>query len=240
MSKSNQISIENDFFYLSVFNKLHLTKTRREHFAKLLSVYHKTSKILTFIPGVCAFSLCNSLALRTCNETSDIDLFIILKKESFFTTRLLIIAIFNLFRLRPKVCLSFFISNQALNLDNIRLENDIYFSHWLDSLSFYTSDIDLINQFNTLNNSKSTICDQFKFKNNICLFESLLKRFQLKRANKKQSKLQLSYGVIINSDMLKFHHRDIRKKFNPAFIRQYDAFLQGNRVKTYQQSLQEE
>ena len=59
----------------------------------------------------------------------------------------------------------------------------------------------------------------------------------IKRARSKQARLKNSYGVVISDTMLKFHHNDIRRNFNPLYLRQYDEFLQGNHVKTYQQSL---
>ena len=180
------------------------------------------------------------MALGTYHKSSDVDVFIILDKETFFTTRLLIITIFNILRLRPKVCLSFFISESALSLDSIRLKNDYYLTHWLNSLSFQTSSIDLIKKFNLLNNCESKYTANFKFKKCTSLFAKHLKAYQLKRAIAKQSMLPKSNGVVISESMLKFHHYDIRESFNPHYHLQYDAFLQGNHVRTYQQSLQAE
>ena len=240
MSKTNKITIENDFFCLRQFNSNKLLKTPLFYFDRLNAVYTRASRILKLIPGVRAFSLCNSLSLGTYHKSSDVDVFIILDKQTLFSTRFLIITIFNILKLRPKVCLSFFISDYSLSLEPIRLQNDYYLTHWLNSLSFHTSSSRLIHKFNLLNNCESKYTANFKFKKLSSFFEKYLKAYQIKRANYKQSNLPKSNGVVISESMLKFHHHDIRETFNPHYHLQYDAFLQGNHVKTYQQSLQVE
>jgi hypothetical protein len=240
MSKTHKITIENDFFYLSQFDSNFLTITPLNHFNRLNVLYTRASQILKLIPGVMAFSLCNSLALGTYHKSSDVDLFVILDKQTFFTSRVLIIIIFNILRLRPKVCLSFFISDCSLSLDSIRLENDYYLSRWLKSLCFQTSSVELIQKFNLLNTCESKYTEGFRFKKFTSFFEKYLKAYQLKRATDKQSNLPKSNGVVINDSMLKFHHNDIREAFNPHYHLQYDEFLQGSHVKTYQQSQQAE
>ena len=240
MSKNNKISIENDFFCLKNFDISKLSSTPMSKFNYLISIYKRSKRILQKIPGVCAFSLCNSLALNTYHSKSDVDIFIILDKDSFFTTRLLIILLFNLTGLRPKVCLSFFISNKSLSLNDIRLKDDIYLANWLNTLHFNTSSEKLIKAFNKLNSCSAKYNKSFTFKKSFLFLETLFKKFQINRANIKQSKLKPSYGVVISDEMLKFHHNDIRRKFNPLYLLQYDEFLLGNHVKTYQQSLQEE
>ena len=236
MTKLQKITIENEYFCLNQFDSACLSKPNLKSRIKLYNIYNRASFILSLIPGVCAFSLCNSLALKTFHDNSDVDIFVILDHKSFFTTRLLIILIFNILRLRPKVCLSFFLSNKHLDLKNISLDNDIYLSHWLNSLNFVSSSADLIENFKSVNSCSSNLVKTFRFKSMPSFLENILSSYQLKRARKKQSQLANSYGVVIDRHMLKFHHRDIRKSFNPQYLLQYDEFSQGNRVKTYQQS----
>jgi predicted nucleotidyltransferase len=116
MLKNKQIAIFNECFYLNSFDPKFLVPKSELVFKNLISNFNKASKILRLIPGVKAFSLCNSLALKTFHKDSDVDLFIILDSKTFFTTRILIILVFTIFRLRPLVCLSFFVSERNLNL----------------------------------------------------------------------------------------------------------------------------
>ena len=71
-------------------------------------------------------------------------------------------------------------------------------------------------------------------------WEAILRKYQIKRAQSKAQKLADNSGVIIKDGFLKFHHNDIRKRFNHYYRLGYDEFLQGNHVKTYQQYLQAE
>lgn len=99
-------------------------------------------------------TLCNSRAMGEADENSDIDLFIITKKGNLWTSRLLVTAITLLLgvrrrnthglqkstceyikRTKNKFCLSFFISEEALNLESIRLQpDDPYLDRWIYTL----------------------------------------------------------------------------------------------------------
>lgn len=236
MLKNKQIAIFNECFYLNSFDPKFLVPKSELVFKNLISNFNKASKILRLIPGVKAFSLCNSLALKTFHKDSDVDLFIILDSKTFFTTRILIILVFTIFRLRPLVCLSFFVSERNLNLREIAMKKDYYLEFWCNSLNFITSDSALVQQFNVLNSSNAKVSQTFMYKKSFDFFESKLRDFQISRAKSKALKLMSNNGIVIKDGFLKFHHNDIRFSFNPLFALQYDEFLQGNRVKTFQQS----
>ena len=99
-------------------------------------------KIYKFIPFVRMIAVCNSLAISNANENSDIDLFIISKKNKIWLARFFTIILVKFFDLRPKennnedtFCLSFFIDEDHLNIKNTMFsQNDIYFPHWIQQL----------------------------------------------------------------------------------------------------------
>ena len=76
--------------------------------------------------------------MNACHKGSDIDLFIITQKNRIWTVRLLTTLYFSLIRLRKirkkhagKFCLSFFITENAINFESIAIQNDIYLYHWI-------------------------------------------------------------------------------------------------------------
>jgi hypothetical protein len=71
-----------------------------------------------------------------------VDVFIIVKQGRLWVTRLLVTLVLSLFRLRRhredvanKICLSFYLTDQSLDLSRIALfPDDVYLMYWLDEL----------------------------------------------------------------------------------------------------------
>jgi len=131
-----------------------------------------------------------------------------------------------------------------LDLNSVRLNDDVYLDNWIQALKFETTSVELINEFCNLNslsiNKRRLIKTNFVFRALPSLFEGVCRNFQLSRARKKSHELTDNSGIVIEDGFLKFHHNDIRPRFNRYYRLEYDEFLRGNRVKTYQQSLQAE
>jgi len=79
--------------------------------------------------------------MNAAHKDSDIDLFIITKKNRLWTTRIFATLLLTLLWKRKtakkhsgQFCLSFFISEEELSLEEIALRNDIYLSYWLQTL----------------------------------------------------------------------------------------------------------
>ncbi len=107
-------------------------------------------KYLFFVPGISCICVCNSLAMKACHTGSDIDLFVITKKNRLWTARIFLTLFFAIVGQRKtqsqhvgKFCLSFFVSEEALNIEKIALKNDIYLAYWIETL------VPLINKNNT-------------------------------------------------------------------------------------------
>jgi predicted nucleotidyltransferase len=125
---------------------------------------------LMIFPGIRLIALCNSRAMGKHSENSDIDLFIITRSGQLWTARFFVTLISSILGVRrqnthgltkwgpeyikktkDKFCLSFFITEDAMNLDAIRLQpDDPYLDRWIVTL------IPLIDKKNTLSNSSVT------------------------------------------------------------------------------------
>ncbi len=106
------------------------------------AIARRAIKKMRWIPFVRAVFLCNTVALGCPKDTSDVDVFIVVKDERLWLTRLLVTLTMSLLRLRrtkqsvaDRVCLSFYATERALDLGKIRLyPDDIYLAYWLAHL----------------------------------------------------------------------------------------------------------
>ena len=200
--------------------------------------------LFSLFPQIHMIALCNSRAMREANKNSDIDLFIITKKRNLWTARFLVTALTALLgvrrrnthglpkwtpeyirRTKNKFCLSFFISEAVMNLDDIRLQpNDPYLDRWIYTL------IPLVNKDATYEHfmEANWVEPTYSFINPswelflmklgnifsfLSLFEHLIKKFWLPRTLKTYERLGKPWGVFISDTMLKFHDNDQRKMY---------------------------
>ncbi|MEK7125560.1 MAG: hypothetical protein AAB880_01450 [Patescibacteria group bacterium] len=102
----------------------------------------KVARLLSYMPFVRLIAVCNSLSISAAGKGSDIDLFIVARARGVWWARLFSLLVLKLLRLRPgqngvrdKICLSFFVDDEHLNLAPVRAgEEDIYFAYWLGAL----------------------------------------------------------------------------------------------------------
>ncbi len=91
-------------------------------------------------PFIQAIAIGNSLAMGNFENESDIDLFIVAKKNRLYLARLLFVVPLMLLRLRPHetkhapICVSFMVDETALSMNEWSDPKDIYFAHWCASL----------------------------------------------------------------------------------------------------------
>lgn len=215
------------------------TQKRIQKYWKKVHRYRWLFSLCPYIELTC---ICNSLALKNLKEGSDIDLFIITKKDKLFTARLAITLFTSLLGVRrhgkkisKRFCLSFFISEEAMNFEPILIKpQDIYMAFWARSLQPITGDYKSYLRFKKAN--QSWLNDYFEeLPENKSHFkapgplskrikkiletllsphfiEAKLQKWQLSRAQAKAKNLTENSGTILTKNMLKFHDKDQRPK----------------------------
>lgn len=96
-----------------------------------------------WVPFIRLVAVANTLADRTADRDSDIDLFIIIEHGRLYSTRLLITALLQLAGLRRhgnrianRLCLSFFATTENLDLEPIAFKPyDIYLAYWISEMT---------------------------------------------------------------------------------------------------------
>lgn len=109
---------------------------------KLISQARKAKNILRHVPFIRSVLICNSLAMGGVKKSSDVDLFIIVKENRIYLTRIIAIFLLKIFRLYQnkigepeKISLGFFIDEKKLDIENLSINgNDPYLSFWIASL----------------------------------------------------------------------------------------------------------
>lgn len=213
-----------------------------------MSFLHRFSLFLfSLFPQIQMVALCNSRAMSEADENSDIDLFIIVKKGNLWTARYIVTVLSSLLgirrrnthglqkwspkyikRTKDKFCLSFFITEEHLSLNDIRLQpEDPYLDRWIYTL------IPLVNKnaiyehfmeanwieptYSPINSSWRVFCIKlgniFGF---LSLFEGIIKKLWLPRTQKTYERLWKPWGVFISDTMLKFHDNDQRKNYRDS------------------------
>jgi hypothetical protein len=196
--------------------------------------------LLSSFPGCLEVAICNNFSFKNVGAESDIDLFFVLDSRRFFTARLIITILTHLSGVRRhsskisgRFCLSFFVSDQNLDLTNLRLsEKDYYFYFWLKHIVFTRNNTDLQNKilienkwfkepyftqntdFEFVKNTFAKVLEKIIFMPIFDRIEFLLMGWQLTRARRKNRKFGNPTGVVISDGVLKFHQKDKRADIN--------------------------
>jgi len=136
------IKIKNNFYFLKEREgNINTRIVRRRESINKIKKAKRISRIFSIIPFIEMVAIVNFLPIKNTRVDSDIDLFIITKKNRIWISRFLCVIIIKLLRLQPternkknKICLTFFITTENLNLKNIAIKDDVYFYYWLSSL----------------------------------------------------------------------------------------------------------
>ncbi|MDO8668158.1 MAG: hypothetical protein Q7K35_03595 [bacterium] len=171
--EGGQIEIEykNGFYFLA--GRSAIIETRLARYSATDMKFKRAlrlMKIYKFIPWLKMAAIGNLMGAHNLKEAGDIDLFIITEARRIWLTRFFCVILAGIFGLRPKpgkskdkICLSFFVSEEALDLRPLMLKkknnppsplseggqinpprppllkgadnDDIYFIHWLAGLT---------------------------------------------------------------------------------------------------------
>lgn len=142
-----QIQDKSHFFYTVPENRMSVQeqKERKKEAetvsAQLQKKARRFAQMLRHFPCIRAVALANTAAMGTATEESDIDFLIIAKKNRIWTARFFATFFFAFFGLRTKphnqegkVCLSFFLTEEAFDFSAIKLDQDIYLAVWISTL----------------------------------------------------------------------------------------------------------
>ena len=245
----NKILVFSEGFYFSKKqeNNKTIKQVRKQRYLLAQEKIKKARKYIWLIskmPYVRGIFICNNLGYLNAPEDADIDLAIITEKNKIWTARFFPTLILKILNKRPtektqqdKICLSFYITKDNLNLRSLAYKNDVHFVHWVNQFMPIFGEPKLINDFFEANNwTKSFLPNYFPIKTNerwkisskpyfkkiIELIirpkigESLLKKFQLKvmPSHLKRIAREANTNVVICDEILKFHDKDNRKVIN--------------------------
>jgi hypothetical protein len=137
---------ENGFVYLADRTGLPaLREERYRHSVRKWRRARRWARVFGALPGVELVGIGNTLAFHAAKDASDIDFFIVTKPGTIWRTRALCAGLAALFRLRPtetvtrdKLCLSFFVTDDALDLAPLKhpgAELDIYLLYWIAQMT---------------------------------------------------------------------------------------------------------
>ncbi len=222
----------------------------------------KFRKIFNIIPFIRLVVVANNLAYDNPTKKSDIDLVVVTKPGRLFIARTLLTFWTHLFGVRRhgekivgRFCLSFYLTEDNLNLESIAIEHDVYLAYWLKTLQpvcgDYQTYIDLIDQnrkflngfFETPINyqkrhyraNRGWVRALRRFQEKLLTgkfgnrLESKLRIWQMDRMQKKlesmTEKESSEAAIIISDKILKFHNIDRREYYKKRWIKKVQEII---------------
>lgn len=209
---------------------------------------------LALCPFIKLIAVCNTLPIGDVNEGSDIDLFVITQKNRLFLARWWLTALTSLLgirrhgdKIRKRFCLSFYVSEDHLDLKDIALQpTDLYLAYWLKTMepiagdpttyeALFTANGWLKNYFHTLIPKRryfrksggfaTTIRKILEWILNREKYELSTRNEQLKRIHEKSGMLVDRSGTVVSDTMLKFHDHDARGEITELWKKRVAEFL---------------
>ncbi len=240
LNNSNIISQKNGFYFLAGREEILTTRAKRYNYTnRKIKIARRFISLFRFLPFIRTVALANSIGDHNLRDGSDIDLFVISASRRIWLSRLFLAGAAKILGRRPtihrkqdKICLSFYISTDHLDLSDLELAGgDPYFNYWQRSLFLLYNRERTYEQFRAVNNRDTaetkfapTKATTGSFGN---LMERLAKSFQLrvmapdlKTANSETS------GVVLCDDVLKFYRQDRRREFLDKFNYHYHAIFE--------------
>ncbi|RJO58957.1 hypothetical protein C4546_05160 [Candidatus Parcubacteria bacterium] len=241
-----QLEMTSGFYHLA--SRGGTVRSRQDRYELALQKFQIAQpfiKKLSRLPYVKFVAICNSLGLFNAQGPSDIDLFIVVKPGHIWTARLLAAGYAKLRKLRPtqkfrqnKFCLSFYLTEDALNVQPLLFPVDPYFAFWLATLvpvfdpekileRLYASNAwlfqilpnllprNIARQREIARSNLQTLGEKFF---NFGFWEKLAEKLEQKWLPSNLKKLaNLDSRVVLNDQVLKFHDNDRRQEYARLF-----------------------
>lgn len=256
------LSIKNGFHFLNGKDEIVQTRWKRHNFTqKRFKRMRKFARLVQMIPFVGGVAACNTIAISDIKKDSDLDVFIIIRRGRMWYTRFKVTALTWLAKMwrhgdkvANRICLSFFITDDAMNLESIaKKPYDIYLMYWI-SLLVPLWDDGVFKDFSKQNawirdylpNYTPYSSEEMKrLEKNVGLYQGLRKAGEavlhggfgnlveklfrrLERGKMKDRLGKLDHrntDVIVSDQMLKFHEVDKRDKFRALFESYLDQIV---------------
>lgn len=242
----NIIAEEKGFYFLK--GREEIIKKRMERYNYSDRKFKRSLKVIKFfklVPWLKMIAVGNIMGAHNLRNEGDIDFFIITAQGRIWLARFFAIIIVKLMRLRPnlknskdKICLSFFISEENLDLKELMLinsekEDDTYFIYWFAGLvpiydkngiydKFIKSNGWLLKYLpnfinpNILNRRKTTTARSGNYPVNLIFsrLENFFKKWQLKIMPKEIKEIMNKDSrVLISDSIIKSHANDRRDMY---------------------------
>jgi hypothetical protein len=230
-----------------------IRKKRYNYSDKKIKKAKRIGHIFKYIPGIKTVAISNLIGTHNLRYEGDLDMFIITSPAGLWPGRFFCVFITKLLRLRPtpakqkdKICLNFFLSEDRMDVQDLKLDKDIYFDHWMAGLvpiydqnntflEFLKANDWLYRRFPNQYFGYAGDRSQIKKEPNsfmIKMFEllfyryrNIFKKIQLKFLSRNLKELMnQDTRVVINDKILKLHTHDRREEFREK----YDIAIQGD------------
>lgn len=216
----------------------------------------RAARAVQSVPFVRFVGVCNTVAIDNGRPESDVDVFIVVRGNRLWLTRFLVTAIVLLLGIRrtgtkiaDRVCLSFFVTDRALDFSPLLLKPaDPYFAFWVDQLVPLYDPDNLLGEIRRQNPwVRHSLPNAFAVTPQPRVFSyraATVKRFwelllggfigtALESAERtlQQGRMRLTARtsptrkVVISDDVLKFHEEDRREQYNRRFRDRLAAVL---------------
>jgi len=250
LTANNKLGSKNGFYFLAGRSDLVDIRQARSNLAeKKFQIALRAARWISWLSTIKLIAVCNNLAFSNAKKDSDIDFFIVVSSGRLWLSRLVITLFIHLLGLRrygqkvaDRVCLSFYITDQNLNLESLTLKpQDPYFDYWLAALvpiygqGFYEKfwqNNPWLKSLLPQASPRQTISRRIIAPNLLIKIgeavsgwvingflgdwlEKTSRLMQLKKisSSARRRQLQNQPGVIVSDSILKFHDHDRRQEF---------------------------
>lgn len=235
---SDERRVERDGAFWFLPGRFDIIETRQQRSRLSIAKFKiakRFARLFAYVPGIEGVAACNSLGYRNASERSDLDFFIITSPGSIWFARLFTVLLATMLGRRPSaehsantLCLSFFVSRDALDLTSVKESTDPYLAYWVHTLTPLVGRGSVWQDFARANDWTRALLPHVpiyeegpswvyrSLSSRVVpvphVVEHLAERFQRRRF---PASIRLARGthVVLNNQMLKFHVHDRREEY---------------------------